>query len=99
MVDDEVRHHFEPLAQCGEVAPRTEPRVDLSVIDGIETRVGSIDWIEKRQQMNSAEQSRQWTVEELAELRETATRESIDITYQLGLRLHLEKVDGMGIAG
>ena len=57
VVDDQVRHDFDVLSQRPYVVPRAQPRIDLSVIDGIEPCIGAIDWMKEREQMHAAEHS------------------------------------------
>ena len=61
MIHDQIGHQIRALGQRAHVVPRAQPRIDLSVIDWIEARIGAIDRAKEWQQMNAAEQSSQWS--------------------------------------
>ena len=59
MVHDQIGHDIRTFRQRAHVVPGAQPWIDLSVIDWIEARIGAIDRLKERQQMNAAEQSSQ----------------------------------------
>ena len=55
VVHDHVGHHVGLARERGDVVPRAQARVDARVIDRVESRIGAVDALEERQEMNAAE--------------------------------------------
>ena len=75
-------------ASVAHVVPGAEPRIDLGVIDRVEARVGAVDRMEERQQVNAAERLAQRPVEQALQIAERAAGEAIDVGDELRLVLH-----------
>jgi hypothetical protein len=86
VVDDKVRYQFMRLAESLHVIPITQARVDLGVICGIETSIGSIDGMKKRQQVHAAEGTAEGAVQQFSQVAEIAGQ-TIDVRDELDLIL------------
>ena len=71
-----------------DVVPRSQPRIHLGVIDGVEAGIGAVDWMEERQHVDAAERARQRPVEQALKIVERAAGQPIDVRDELGLILH-----------
>ena len=55
-----------------DVVPRSQPRIDLGVVDRVEAGVGAVDRMEERQHVDAAERARQRPVEQAPQIAERA---------------------------
>ena len=88
MVNDQVGHDFDVLAQRADIIPIAKARIDATVIDWIESRIGAVDGVEKWKQMNTAEDVFQTSEQKFLEFAETSSGEMIDVRNQLCLIFH-----------
>ena len=98
MIDDQIRHDFDVLAQSAHVLPRAQPRIDFCVIDRIEACIGAINGIKKWKQVHAAEYAFQWPLNEALKFPETSSGKTVNVCDQLRLILHgLQKGSPAGI--
>jgi len=64
VIDDKIRHNFNLFAKGADVIPIPESRVNLSVINRIEAGICTVNWDEKRQQMDATENAPKRAAEE-----------------------------------
>ena len=88
MIDDHVGHHLGARRERRHVVPRSQPRIDLRVIDRVEPGVSAVDRMEERQQVDATEQSLQRPLEQMLELAERPAGQAIDVGDELRLVLH-----------
>ena len=62
MIYDQIGHQIRALGQRAHVVPRTQPWINLGVIDWIEARIGAVRLPKEGQQMDAAEKSSKWSV-------------------------------------
>jgi len=55
VVDDQVGHQVAALGQRAHTVPGSKAGIRLRVINGIETRIGAVNRVVKRQEMRTAE--------------------------------------------
>ena len=102
VVDDHIAHDVEVGRQVLDVAPASQSRVDLGVVDRVEAGVGAVDGMEERQQVHAAEDlteraaRAQQAAQALQVLAVEAATEAIDVGDQLDLVLHDFNSDGEG---
>jgi hypothetical protein len=68
MVDEQIGHDVGVLRQGSHVVPRSKPRVDVGVVEWVEARVGSVNRMEERKQVNAAEESLERTRKHLLKI-------------------------------
>ena len=88
VVDDEIGHKFGAFAQRAQVIPRTEARVDLSVVDRIEARIGAINGEEEWQEVDAPKESGQWSIEKELQFAKASAGKAIHVSDQLDLVFH-----------
>jgi hypothetical protein len=73
-----------------DVGPGAQARVDLRVVDRVETGVGAVDRVEERQQVHTAEDAGQRAVarEQRRHFAQAAAAQAIDVGDELNLILH-----------
>jgi hypothetical protein len=69
VVDDDVHDQVSRATEGGEVLPGAQAGVDLGVVSRIEPGVGAVVRAEERQNVHSAEDAGERSVEKLAKLR------------------------------
>ncbi len=72
------------LSESAYVIPITQARVHFGVICRVETSIGSVDWMKKRKQVDTAEDTRERPVEQGSQLVEI-TGQSINVSDELDL--------------
>jgi hypothetical protein len=87
VIDDEIRRQLEVFAQCAHVLPGAKTRVYFRVIDGVEARIGSINWVEKWEQVDTAENASQVAVKQCSQFAEAAAGQTINVSDELDLIL------------
>ena len=88
VIDDQICHDLDVLAERAHVVPGADPRIDSGVIDWIEAGIGAIDGIKKREQMHSPEYIFQWSLKELLKFPEPSSGKTVDVCDQLRLIVH-----------
>ena len=88
VIDDDVGHDVGACGERGDVFPGAEPRIDLRVIDRVESGVRAVDRMEERQHVDAAERSGERTLEQPLQVAERAAREAVGVGDQLRLVLH-----------
>jgi hypothetical protein len=88
VIDDQICHDLDVLAERAHVVPSAEPRIDSGVIDWIEAGIGAVDRIKKWKQMHSAEYTFQLSLKEALKLPEPSFGKTVDVCDQLRLILH-----------
>jgi hypothetical protein len=88
VVDDEVCHNLDLIGKGPDVPPLTQSAIDLGMIDGVKSRVCTIDWKEEGKQMHAAKESVQGTAQQCSQLRDSALAEPVDISDQVNRVSH-----------
>ena len=88
VIDDHVRHDVHAFGKGRDVVPRSQARIHLGVIDGVEAGIGAVDWMEERQHVDAPERARQRPVEQALKIVERAAGQPIDVRDELRLILH-----------
>ena len=88
VVDDDVGHHVDVLRQFTDALPVAQTGIDLGVVNRVKTRVGPIDFVKERQQVNPAKNPLQGAAQEFAQFIQRLTAKTVDISDQLNLVFH-----------
>ena len=83
MIQDQIGRKVESAAQGGQVVPVPKFRVNLRVIDRVETSIGTVNRKEKRQQVGSPEDPCKGAREQRLQLAKAAAREPVYIGDKL----------------
>ena len=91
MVHNQIRHHGHVCAQRAHVAPRAEARIDERVIDWVESRVGAVNRVIKREHVHATKQTAELLGEQAMKLAHVAATEAIGVGDELDLVFHGER--------
>ena len=88
MVYDQVGHDLDRAAQSQHIFPCPQPGVHLSVIDGVEPGIRTVNRGEKGQKVSSTKHTGQGPFQEAIQFSETSAGKAVDIRNELNLVFH-----------
>jgi len=89
VVDYQIGHDFGVLAQGPDVIPIAEAAIHKGVVDGIETGVRAVDWMEEWQQVGAAKNAAERAGQKSLQFFDAARGKAVNIGNQLDLVTHL----------
>ena len=83
VVDDQVRHDLYVAGKVTDVLPAPQSRVDLRVINRVESGISTVDGVKERQQMNPFEQTLQRSPQNRMQLRNSPSSKPVYVGDQV----------------